>query len=226
MALPIRIGRLKLPVLCFVVSTASVKDGQIEQVVSEAVAGGATMIQLREREMPAGELVALAQRLKTIAGGRALLMINDRVDVAMAVHADGVQLPEHGMSTRSARGLLGKYDILGRSVHDAEAASQATREGADFVLAGTIYKSPTKPEQKPAGVALIKEITKDTSIPVVAIGGITPDNVGDVVKAGAAGIAVVSAIASADDPKAATTALATALSEAWAKRPDEIPVSA
>ena len=113
MALPTRIGRLRLPVLCFVVSKAAVKNGDIEAAVKGAVEGGATMIQLREPGMPAGELVALARSLKAITRGRALLVINDRVDVAMTVEADGVQLPEAGLATRAVRGMIGKYLVLG-----------------------------------------------------------------------------------------------------------------
>jgi thiamine-phosphate pyrophosphorylase len=226
MALPTRIGRLRLPVLCFVVSKSTVKDGDVVKAVTEAVAGGVTMVQLREPGKPAGELLELARSLKPVTRGKALLVINDRVDVAVAIEADGVQLPEAGMPTRAARAQVGKYAVVGRSVHDAEAAVQATREGADFVLAGTIYKSPSKPDGKPAGVALIKEINKDIALPVVAIGGITADRVADVVKAGAAGVAVISAIAGAADARAAAEELAQALKEAWSARPDEVPASA
>ena len=220
MALPTRIGRLHLPVLCFVVSKAAVKNGDVEAAVKGAVDGGATMIQLREPGMPAGELASLARSLKAITRGHALLVINDRVDVAMAVEADGVQLPEAGLPTRAIRGMIGKYLVLGRSVHAADTAGEATREGADFVIAGTIFKSASKPDGKPAGTALLSEITKDAAIPVLGIGGITAKNVGDVIKAGAAGIAVVSAIGSADDPKAATEELAQALNDAWTSRPE------
>jgi thiamine-phosphate pyrophosphorylase len=226
MALPTRIGRLRLPVLCYVVSKSTVKDGDLAKAVADAVAGGVTMVQLREPGMAAGELLETARSLKLVTRGKALLIINDRVDVAVAVDADGVQLPAAGLPSRDARGQVGKYALIGRSVHDAEAASHATRDGADFVLAGTIYKTASKPDAKPAGVALLKEITKDSTLPVVAIGGITADKVGEVVKAGAAGVAVISAIASAEDGKAAAEALSQALKEAWAARPDEVPASA
>ena len=226
MALPSRIGRLRPPVLCFVVGKSAVKGGDVEKVVAEAVAGGVTMVQLRDRETPAGELAALARRLKTVTRGKALLIINDRVDVALAVDADGVQLPEDGLPTRVARGLIGKYAVLGRSVHDAESALQASRDGTEFVLAGTIYKSPSKPGVKPVGPGLITDITKDSALPVLAIGGITPEKVAEVIKAGAAGVAVISAIADADDPKAAAEALSLALREAWSKRAEAMGKSA
>jgi thiamine-phosphate diphosphorylase len=221
MALPTRIGRLRLPVLCFVIGKADVKDGDIEkleELVKAAVAGGVSMIQLRDHETPAGELLTLARKLKSAARGRALFMVNDRVDVAMLVEADGVQLPENGLPTRAARGLIGRYTVLGRSVHDVDTAQQANREGAEFVIAGTIYKSTSKPAIKPVGLGLISEITKDASIPVLAIGGIDAGKVSDVIKAGAAGVAVISAIAAAEDPKAAAQELTDALREAWAER--------
>ena len=226
MALPTRIGRLRLPVLCFVASSADVKDGDVEAAITEAVAGGATMVMLREPGMAAGKLAELARRVKTITRGRALLVIHDRVDVAQAVEADGVQLAEDGLPTRAARGLMGKYTVLGRSADDHSTALQATAEGAEWVLAGPIYKSASEPSEKPVGPKLISDIVEDSSIPVIAIGGITTENIGEVVKAGAAGIAVLSGIAGAEDRKAATEALAAALSEAWSKRPDDVPVGA
>jgi thiamine-phosphate pyrophosphorylase len=226
MALPTRIGRLRLPVLCYVVSKSSIKDGDLLKSVADAVAGGVTMVQLREPGMPAGELLQTARGLKSILRGKALLIINDRVDIAVAVDSDGVELPDAGLPSRVARGQVGKYALIGRSVHDVEAASHATRDGADFVIAGTIYKTASKPEAKPAGVTLIKEITKDSNLPVVAIGGITAERVGDVIKAGAAGVAVISAIAAAEDAKVAAEALSQALKEAWAARPEEVPASA
>lgn len=226
MALPTRIGRLRLPVLCFVVGPANAPDGNLEKLVSEAVAGGVTMVQLRDRQLPAGEMLSLARRLKNITRGKALLIINDRVDVALAVEADGVQLPEDGLPTRVARSLIGRYTVLGRSIHSVEAAHQAGRDGAEFVIAGTIYATASKPDAKPAGPALIQQITKDSSLPVLAIGGVTADKVEELVKAGAAGVAVVSAIAGAEDPKAAAEALNKALREAWANQTSAVGVSA
>jgi thiamine-phosphate pyrophosphorylase len=213
MPLPARIGRLHPPVLCFIVSAETTKD--LDATVAAAVAGGVTMVQLRDKTTPGGKLLETARRLKTITRGKALLIVNDRVDVAVAAEADGAQLPEDGLPTLAARTFIGKYAVLGRSVHAVETAVQAGREGAEFVIAGTIYKSPSKPDAKPAGPALVTEITKATNLPVLAVGGITAKNIGEVVKAGAAGVAVISAIANAEDPRAATEELSKALSEAW-----------
>lgn len=226
MALPTRIGRLRLPVLCFVASTETVKDGNVEAAVTDAVAGGATMVMLREPGMAAGKLAELATRVKAITRGKALLVIHDRVDVAQAVEADGVQLAEDGLPTRAARGLMGKYTVLGRSADDHATALQATAEGAEWVLAGPIYKSASQPDEKPTGPKLISDIVEDSSIPVIAIGGITVENISEVIQAGAAGIAVMSGVAASDDRKAATQALSAALNEAWLHRADDVKVSA
>jgi thiamine-phosphate pyrophosphorylase len=226
MALPTRIGRLRLPVLCFVASTENVKDGDVEAAISDAVAGGATMVMLREPGMAAGKLAELATRVKAITRGKALLVIHDRVDVAQAVEADGVQLAEDGLPTRAARGLMGKYTVLGRSADDHATALQATAEGAEWVLAGPIYESATQPGEKPTGPKLISDIVEDSSIPVIAIGGITVDNIPEVIQTGAAGVAVLSGIAEAGDRKEATQALAAALGEAWSHRADDIKVTA
>ena len=218
MPLPTRIGRLRPPVLCFVVDRASVKDGDIEEAVRQAVTGGVNLVQLREPNLGAGELLDLTRKLKVATRGRALLIVNDRIDVANAAEVDGVQIPEDGLPTRAARSLVGRYNVIGRSVHDLAAAQAAIDDGADFALVGTIYKSTSHPDVKPAGIKLIEEITKDSSFPVLAIGGITADKIEEVVKAGAAGVAVISAIAKADDMKAAAEELTKALKEAWAAR--------
>lgn len=226
MPLPTRIGRLRPPVLCFVVSRADAGDGDVEKLVGEAVGGGVSMVQLREPGAPAGELLTLARRLKTVTRGRALLIINDRVDVAIAAEADGVQLPEAGLPTRVARSLIGRYTVLGRSVHAVETAHEAGRDGAEFVIAGTVYATDSKPDAKPSGPDLIRQITKDSSLPVLAIGGVKVDKIEELVQAGAAGVAVVSAIAGAQDPKAAAEELTTALREAWASHLSALSVSA
>ena len=218
MPLPTRIGRLRPPVLCYVASKSGSKDGDVEKSVEGAVAGGVTMVQLRDASLPAGELLTLARRLRSITRGKALLFIHDRLDVAIAMEADGVQLPENGLPTLSARGMIGKYAVLGRSINDVEDALRATREGADFVVAGPIYQSESEPDVAPIGPGLIGEITKDSSLPVLAYGGITASNIEELISLGAAGVAVTSAIARADDAKAAAEELLKVLREAWTAR--------
>jgi thiamine-phosphate pyrophosphorylase len=218
MPLPTRIGRLHPPVLCYVVSKSNARDGDVEKSVADAVAGGVTMVQLRDASLPAGELLSLARRLKAITRGKALLIIHDRVDVAIAVEADGVQLPEAGLPTLTARGLIGKYAVLGRSINDVEDAQRATREGAEFVVAGPIHQSESEPEVEPIGPGLIGEITKDSSLSVLAYGGIVAGNIEELISLGAAGVAVTSAIARAEDAKAAAEELLKVLRDAWTAR--------
>jgi thiamine-phosphate pyrophosphorylase len=225
MALPTRIGRLRLPVLCYVVSKAAVKDGDVEKAVSEAIAGGATMVRISGDGQTAGELLELARTVHGVTKGKALLVVDDRVDVAVAVDADGVELPDSGLPTRHAREQIGKYAVVGRSVYDAEKALAATHEGADYVTVGPIYRGASKSD-KPAGVALLKEVSKDSNLPMLAAGGITADKVAEVIKAGAAGIAVSAALSEADDPKAAAEALAQAMKDAWEARPEEVAATA
>jgi thiamine-phosphate pyrophosphorylase len=218
MPLPSRIGRLRPPVLCLVVSKDDAKDGNIEELVKNAVAGGVDLVQLRDHSLSAGELVELARRLKKAIGSKGRLVVNDRADVALAVEGIGLHLPENGLPMRDAKHIISRYEILGRSVHSVEAGRNAARDGAEYVIVGTIFKSASHPEGKPVGIGIIEELTKDSSFPVLAIGGITAGNVSDVIKAGAAGVAVVSAITKADDPKAAAEELNAALAQAWADR--------
>lgn len=218
MPLPSRIGRLRPPVLCLVVSKSDARDGEIVELVKNAVAGGVDLVQLRDHDLPAGELVDLARQLKIAIAGKGKLVINDRADVAQAVEGVGLHMPENGLPTRAGKHLMGRYEIVGRSVHSVDAARNAAAEGAEYVIIGTIFKSASHPEGKPVGTGIISEATKDSSFPVLAIGGITVDNAGDVIKAGAAGVAVKSAITKAEDPKAAAEALNKALADAWAER--------
>jgi thiamine-phosphate pyrophosphorylase len=218
MPLPSRIGRLRPPVLCLVVSKSDAKEGDVVELVKKAVEGGVDLVQLRDHDLPAGELVDLARQLKLAIAGKGKLVINDRADVAQAVEGVGLHMPENGLPTRAGKHLMGRYEIVGRSVHSVDAARTAAAEGAEYVIMGTIFKSPSHPDGKPVGTGIIAEVTKDSSFPVLAIGCITADNAAEVIKAGAAGVAVKSAITRAEDPKAAAEALNKALADAWVER--------
>ena len=216
--LPSRIGRLRLPTLCLVTDRHQCGETELEAVVAAAIEGGVNVVQLREKDLPAGDLFSLGMRLREVTRGKALLLINDRVDVAQACGADGVHLPENGLPTSIARWVMGRNALVGRSVHSAEAAAQAERDGADLVHLGTIFVSPSKPDSPPVGPALLREVVDAVSVPVLAVGGVTPENVGEAIAAGASGVAVISAICGADDPKAAAKALVEAMTEAWSQR--------
>ena len=177
----------------------------MEAAVVAAVGGGVDMVQLRKKDLPGRALLAVGQRLKQAIDGRALLIVNERVDVAQACDADGVQLGEDGLPVPVVRRLLGEGKLIGRSVHSAEAALQAQSEGADFLVVGTIFSTGSHPGAKPAGVDLLAEVARQVKIPFLGIGGITSENVADVMRAGASGAALISAILSAPDPQEAAT---------------------
>ena len=183
--------------------------------VEAAVSGGADAVQLREKDLPASELSALALRLREVTRARALLTVNGPLEVALAAGADGVHLPEGApMRLRPRSGFL-----VGRSVHSAEAARRAEAEGADYLVAGPVYETRSHPGAQPAGLALIEEVASAVRVPVLAIGGVTAGRVEEVVRAGASGVAVISAVFAQPDPRAAAEALRRALDAAWERSP-------
>lgn len=194
-------------VLMLVTDRSQCGDRSLPEVVAEAIEGGVNVVQLREKDLPAGELVALARQLRGVCGHQALLLINDRVDVAMLSGADGVHLPENGLPTAAVRKLLPPSFRIGRSVHTINAARQAEQDGADYLLIGTIFASPSHPGQTPGGPELVRGVVRRVQLPVVAIGGVTAENVEQCWNAGASGVAVISSILGAEDPRAAAERL-------------------
>ncbi len=192
---------------------ARLRGRPLEEIASQAVEGGATVVQLRER-LPTGELYDLAITLRAVLRGRALLLINDRVDVALAVGADGVHLPEHSLPGKAVRAIVGEGCILGRSVHSVDAAMRAEAEGADFVQIGAVYETKSKPERTPCGVELVRAVAEAVRVPVIAVGGVTAENIAEVVEAGADGVAVIGAILDEDDAQKAAERLRCALDDA------------
>lgn len=193
---------MHVPLVCLVSDRNRCAGRPLEEVVSAAVAGGVGMVQLRERDLPADELFILAERLRDVTSeGKALLFVNDRVDIAMAVGADGVQLPENGLSLSSVMRVSGFELLLSRSVHSVEGAIEAERHGADVLVAGTVYPTASHETGKTKGPALLRKIRDSVHIPYLAIGGVTVDNIGDTIAAGASGAAVISAISEAGDPE-------------------------
>jgi thiamine-phosphate pyrophosphorylase len=211
-------GRLRLPTLCFITDRHQCPNTELEPVVQAAIEGGANVVQLREKDLPAGELFSLGMIVRRLTRGKTLLLVNDRCDVAQACGADGVHLPEAGLPTPMARWILGRHGLVGRSVHDVDAAAQAERDGADLVQFGPIFATSSKPVAKPVGIKALREVAAAISIPVLAIGGINPENAAEVIEAGASGAAVISAICRAEDPREATQALVKAMNDAWSER--------
>ena len=181
----------------------------IEEIVSEAVAGGVTMVQLREKDCPTGEFVALAKRLKALLAPLGVpLIINDRVDVALAVDADGVHIGQSDMSYEDARRLLGRDKIIGLSVENFEDLEHANSLDVDYVGISPVYGTPTKSDTaEPFGLEGLRRAIAMSAHPTVAIGGMNAKTIGEVIAAGADGVAVVSAICSAPSPRKAAEEL-------------------
>ena len=182
-----------------------------------AVDGGVGMVQLREKDCPAGELLALARELRCVTEGRALLIVNDRVDIAMLCGADGVQLGENGLDAASARRLVGSDMLIGRSVHSVEGAVEAESAGADFLVLGTIFETASHPGADTGGLDLVRDVAGRVRIPVIGIGGISESNIAGLVESGAAGAAVITAISMVADPREAAARLSEAMRRAYSE---------
>ncbi|MBM3933757.1 MAG: thiamine phosphate synthase [SAR202 cluster bacterium] len=193
-------SQIALPALCLVTDRLRSLGRPIEDVVAAAVEGGVNMVQLREKDLPSRKLYDLAVRLRQLTQGRALLMVNDRLDVALAAGADGVQLGEEGLPVQAARAIAGRL-LIGKSVHSLRSAQTAQSEGADFLVAGTIFESGTHPDGPTQGLGLLAQLRAGVATSFLAIGGITAQNVADVIAAGASGAAVITAITQSPSPK-------------------------
>ncbi len=178
--------------------------------VALAVDNGVNLVQMREKDLPDAIQLALAQRLREVTNGKALLFVNDSVSIAEASGADGVQLTAQSRSIASARARAARPLLIGRSVHGVDAAREAAAQGADLLVVGTVYASPTHPGQPPAGVGLVGWCAQ-AGVPVVGIGGITAQNAGAVMQAGASGVAVISAVLGSPNPADAASQLAAAV---------------
>lgn len=174
-------------------------------VLERALEGGVRAVQLREKDLGGRDLFVLARRIKALCErNRASLFVNDRIDVALGVDADGVQLGSASMPVEAARELLGERKLIGVSTHSLNEARAAEQAGADFILFGPVYFTPSKAVYGIAqGIAPLKEVVEKNSLPVYAIGGVKAENIAEVKAAGVRGVALISAVLSAADPLAA-----------------------
>lgn len=215
MAVPPRMRRWPSPCLMLVTDRSRLRGAPVENAVSLAVAGGVNAVQLREKDLAGGEVYRTAVALHSVLRGRAVFLVNDRVDVALACGADGIHLPEDSLPLKAAREIAGNSCLIGRSVHDAAGAARAADEGADYVIVGNVFETASKPGRPAAGLDLVREVAAAVLTPVIAIGGITANNAGGVIAAGADGVAVISAILDADDPRDAAERLRAVIDEAY-----------
>ncbi|UIJ36719.1 thiamine phosphate synthase [Desulfobaculum bizertense] len=192
----------------------------ILETVQQAVAGGSRLIQLREKQTSTRDFVELSRAvMAALRGTGAKCIINDRVDVALACKADGVHVGQSDMHPSDARALLGSNAILGLSVETLEQAREAEAFDVDYYGVSPVFSTPTKLDTAPPwGLGGLRNLRASTSRPLVAIGGVTAANAAELIQAGADGVAVVSAICSASDPRLATKQLLGAV-EDWGRRP-------
>ena len=182
----------------------------LAQAVEAALVGGVTCLQLREKEASAGGILTLASTLLPLCRARRVpLLINDRVDIALAAGADGVHLGQDDLPLPEARTLLGPDRILGATAHTVDEALRAQAEGADYLGVGAMFPTGTKTDTVPTSADTLKAICAAVSIPVVAIGGVTAQNLPTLAGTGIAGAAVVSAIFSQGDLTVAARTLRT-----------------
>jgi thiamine-phosphate pyrophosphorylase len=185
-----------------------------------ALEGGAAVVQLRLKSSPAGAVLSAARRVVALAQGRALVLVNDRADLALLSGADGVHLGDDDLPVAEARGLCGPELLLGRTCRTPDDARRALAEGADHVGFGPVFPSRTKPlDVAPRGLAGLAEVCTALPAPVVAISGIALSNIGAVARAGAAAAAVIGDLFAQGDPRARAALLRDAFEAGARSRP-------
>ena len=192
--------------LCVITDAAMIGDRSMEQVVVGAIDGGATLIQYRDKSANMRRKYDAASALRGVVNGKGVpFIVNDDVDLALGVGADGVHLGQDDLPVAVARRILADDAVVGVSVGSSAEALEAESAGADYVSIGPLYATGTKPDAGPVvNREVVNKIVRTVNIPVVAIGGIDASNVAEVVRLGMSGVAVVSAVMTADDPTRAT----------------------
>ena len=199
----------KKDLLLYAVTDRHWLDGRrLIDVVRESLDGGVTMVQLREKTLDEANFLAEAKELQALCRERGVpFLVNDNVEIAREMDADGVHVGQSDMAARCARALLGPDKILGVSAHNAAEALAAQADGADYLGCGAAFVTGTKLDAHPVTAETMRAVTAAVDIPVVAIGGIDEGNILQLQGRGLAGVAVVSAIFAAEDPEAASRRL-------------------
>jgi len=184
----------------YVLISSSIVTKSVKETSRLVIDGGADAIQLREKTISDSEFISLAGEVRDITTKRgSFLIINDRVHIAREINADGVHLGQQDINALEARNIIGDEKIIGVSTHNVIQARQAQKDGADYIAIGPIYPTSTKDHEPSVGIEIIREISRTVSIPFIAIGAITLDNLDEILKAGASRVAVCSAIIGAKD---------------------------
>jgi thiamine-phosphate diphosphorylase len=204
------------PGVCFVTDRIATIGRGLVDVVAAAARGGVDRVQVREKDLEGGALFRLVTEimlaLRGVALSRTLVLVNDRLDVALAAKAAGVHLPATGLSPGEVRRHTAKKFLIGRSVHSLAEAKEAVKAGADHLIAGPVFATPSKAAYgESLGVATLEKITRAVRVPVWAIGGITPETARVLAGIPIAGVAAIRAIAAAPEPEAAVRDLRAAL---------------
>ena len=211
---PKSIPQLPDRVLCLVAGPSPrMSSTELVDAIDAAIQGGVNMVQLRDRVSTGRERTDLAAAIRDVTRTRAVYLLNGEPELAAQVGADGIHLPESAMPVSSARRIAGPRALFGRSVHSAAAARSAATEGADYLIAGTVYPSPTHPGGQASGTAIIRDIVGVVDLPVIGIGGIDASNAARVMDAGARGVACISAILAAKDPRLAAAQISNAINQ-------------
>jgi thiamine-phosphate pyrophosphorylase len=188
--------------LCLVTDRSQTRGRELVSVIDECLAAGVPAVQVREKDLAAADLAALCRRLRPLTQARnALLIVNDRVDVALATGADAVQRTGASLAVDDIRAIAGARLRIGASVHSVEDAVDAEARGADWLVFGPVYDTPSKRRYgAPQGLDALAKVSGRVRLPVIAIGGITPARVSEVRAAGAYGVAAIAAILDAPSP--------------------------
>ena len=211
---PKSIPRVPDRVLCLVAGPGPhMSPEELVDAVDRAIRGGVNVVQLRDRESTGQAKTELASAVRGVTRDRAVFIVNGDPELAAHIGADGVHLPETAMPVSKARQITGPGVLVGRSVHSTSAARAAAAEGADYVVAGTVYPSPTHPDGRASGTAIIRDIVGVVDLPVIGIGGIDASNAAGVMGAGARGVACISAILAAKDPRLAAAEISIAINQ-------------
>jgi thiamine-phosphate pyrophosphorylase len=206
------------PLLLLVTDRTRYGDRSLEDVFMPALAGGVNMLELREPDMSARDLLGEAERLRRLALGGVPLFIYDRVDVAVAAYADGVHLNHDSLPVSAAK-QAGRGVLVGKTVGSLAEAVAAEQAGADYLIVEPVFFSHYANSREPLGPTVVRRIKSKIHLPLLAGGGITAGNAHQVIAAGADGVSVISEIVSSEEPRVAARSLVEAMRNAWQTRP-------
>jgi len=184
----------------YLVTDAKLSKKGIVSDVKNAVNAGCKIVQYREKNKSTKDMINEAEQIKKACEGKAVFLVDDEIDVALAVDADGVHIGQDDISIVTARGLLGKDKIIGLTVHDEKEAIAAEKNGANYIGLAPIFETDTKKDtKKPCGIGMIERVRNEVHLPIVAIGGITKDNIKDVMRAGADSVVAIAPVVGSDN---------------------------